>query len=214
MAVITMLGSLLFIVWIERSKTVRIVRASQPIFLLFICTGVFLMGSSIIPLSIDDEIASAYACSVSCMLVPWLYAIGFALVFAALYSKTKRVMLLLQAKRIRRIKVTARDVMLPLICLLTANVLVLSLWTALSPLRFQREYTSGQDKFGRKIESYGGCLVGSGMNHVPYIATLAFSMLEHYCLPIFRHTELVRSVQSLVNRDTLAYQWPLCCRRG
>mmetsp|Transcript_28807 Transcript_28807/g.63982 ORF Transcript_28807/g.63982 Transcript_28807/m.63982 type:complete len:151 (+) Transcript_28807:291-743(+) len=71
-----------------------------------------------------------------------------------------------------------------------------------------------QDKFGRKIESYGGCLVGSGMNHVPYIATLAFSMLEHYCLPIFRHTELVRSVQSLVNRDTLAYQWPLCCRRG
>eukprot|EP00567_Pseudictyota_dubia_P003585 CAMPEP_0197442982 /NCGR_PEP_ID=MMETSP1175-20131217/8862_1 /TAXON_ID=1003142 /ORGANISM="Triceratium dubium, Strain CCMP147" /LENGTH=948 /DNA_ID=CAMNT_0042973555 /DNA_START=106 /DNA_END=2952 /DNA_ORIENTATION=+ len=166
-------ASIVAIIWTMKNLKSRVVRASQPIFLILICVGCLLMGASIVPLSIDDEIASTRGCSISCMLVPWLYTVGFALVFAALYSKTKRITLLLQQRRVKRIKVSARDVMLPLISLLAANILVLILWTALSPMQFQRRYKVGRDRFGRYLESYGGCLVGSDGDFVPYVATLA-----------------------------------------
>ena len=45
------------------------------------------MGSSIIPLSIDDEVASTKGCDIACMAFPYLLCIGWTLVFAALFSK-------------------------------------------------------------------------------------------------------------------------------
>ena len=50
-----------------------VVRASQPIFLLIICAGTFIFGSAIIPLSIDDEIATERGCDIACMSTPWLW---------------------------------------------------------------------------------------------------------------------------------------------
>lgn len=63
-------------------RKARAVKASQPIFLLLLIGGIFLMGSSIIPLSIDDEITSAEGCTVACMAVPWLFCTGFSIAFA------------------------------------------------------------------------------------------------------------------------------------
>ena len=36
----------------------RVVKSGQPVFLEIICAGTFIMASAIIPLSIDDSIAS------------------------------------------------------------------------------------------------------------------------------------------------------------
>jgi hypothetical protein len=172
LSVLGILSSVFFGVWTLQNTSNRIVKASQPIFLVLICIGSLFMSASIIPLSIDDEIASPRACSISCMLVPWLYTTGFALVFAALYSKTKRVTMLLNQRSLRRVKVEAKDVMLPLIGLLFANILVLTLWTAISPLKWTREFTGTVDVFDREVESFGGCLVGADRSFVPYIVTL------------------------------------------
>eukprot|EP00804_Cyclotella_cryptica_P011025 CCRYP_017488-RA/>CCRYP_017488-RA protein AED:0.30 eAED:0.30 QI:710/1/0.9/1/0.44/0.3/10/542/659 len=44
--------------WTYCYRSDRVVKASQPFFLMIICMGCFVMSSSIIPLSIDDSIAS------------------------------------------------------------------------------------------------------------------------------------------------------------
>jgi len=172
LSILGILSSAFFATWTLRNTSNRIVKASQPIFLVLICIGSMLMSLSIIPLSIDDEIASPRACSISCMLVPWLYTTGFALVFAALYSKTKRVTMLLNRRTLRRVKVEAKDVMLPLVGLLFANIFVLTLWTAISPLEWTRDFTGAIDVFEREVESFGGCLNSSSRSNIPYIVTL------------------------------------------
>jgi hypothetical protein len=52
-----------FLVWTAKNRMNTIVKASQPMFLYTICAGCFLMGSTIIFSSIDDEIASQDVCS-------------------------------------------------------------------------------------------------------------------------------------------------------
>jgi len=52
------LGSIGFMVWTWFFRTDQVVKASQPVFLSMICLGTLLMGSSIVSLSIDDQIVS------------------------------------------------------------------------------------------------------------------------------------------------------------
>lgn len=69
-----------FAVWTYVNRKDRVVKASQPMFLGLICLGTFITACSIIPLSIDDSIASQRGCDIACMAVPWLFSIGFAVV--------------------------------------------------------------------------------------------------------------------------------------
>ena len=57
--------SVCFAIWTWANREKRVVRASQPIFLGIILTGVLILGSAIIPLSIDDEHHSPWACNIS-----------------------------------------------------------------------------------------------------------------------------------------------------
>ena len=114
------------------------------------------MGSAIIPLSIDDEVASEEGCDVACMSTPYLISIGFSLIFSALFAKLLRVHKLFNNKSMRRIKVDAKDVMKPLVALLFLNIIILALWTGLSPLVWVREVTAVDD-LGNPTESLGMC---------------------------------------------------------
>jgi len=148
MAAVVLLCSLTFAAWTVHRRNVHVVKASQPIFLLLLCAGTFIMGSSIIPLSIDDEHISEDGCNMGCMAAPWLGSTGFALIFAALFSKTWRVNRLFHHPQMRWVKLSAFDVMKPLLLLLLLNVAVLAVWTAFSPLEWSREVTT-EDAFGR-----------------------------------------------------------------
>jgi hypothetical protein len=75
------------LIWVVINRNLAVVMASQPPFLILICVGTFIMGTSILPLGIDESIASVKGCSIACMSVPWLIAIGFSVCFAALFSK-------------------------------------------------------------------------------------------------------------------------------
>ena len=83
--------SLLFMGWTFVHQDKRVVNASQPIFLVIVCLGTLLMGASIIPMSLDDEVVSPEGKSTACMAVPWLFALGFGVTFSALFAKTMRV---------------------------------------------------------------------------------------------------------------------------
>ena len=131
------------------------IRQSQPFFLIMVCIGSALMGSTIIPLAIDDEIASQRGCDVACMIAPWLFTVGFSFVFAALYSKLLRLNILMKnAISFNKIKVTTMDVMLPFCVLLGLNLVFLITWTAADPMYWHRSETS-------PTSSYGLCRLGS-----------------------------------------------------
>ena len=70
-------------VWTYCNRQNAVVKASQPFFLVIICVGCFVMTSSIIPLSVDDSIASQEGASmVSC----WILCIWVALFINILHS--------------------------------------------------------------------------------------------------------------------------------
>jgi len=125
-----------FIVWTKLKEKLRVVKAAQPIFLYIIAIGTLLMGSSIIPLSLDQGVASVEGASIGCIAVPWLLTCGFSMTFSALFTKTHRILTIMRnAAAFKRVKVTALDVAKPMIALLLTNIIVLAVWTGIDPMR-------------------------------------------------------------------------------
>jgi hypothetical protein len=121
MAGVILLLSIGFAVWTRRKRNTRVVKASQPLFLFIICAGCFLMGSSVIPLSFDDEIASEKGCDIACIAVPWILSIGWVISFSALFTKTHRINKIFHGANFKRIVVTPWDVMKPMMALLAGK---------------------------------------------------------------------------------------------
>jgi len=89
----------------------QVVKALQPIFLLCICVGGLVMGSSIVPLSIDDGIASQRGCDIAGMALPWLLSLGFSVAISALFAKLLRINMIISASStFRRVQVRVQDV--------------------------------------------------------------------------------------------------------
>lgn len=182
--------------WTFVKVKTRIVKASQPIFLSFICFGTLLMGASMIPLSLDDEVVSEQGASVACASFPWLLSLGWCISFSALFSKTKRINAIFHNPKFRRVKVEARDVMKPMLALLVLNVALLATWTAFAPLEWQRETTS-LDEYGRESESQGQC---SSDNPLPFfiplvvvnLGALGYAVMQAY---VARKISTVRILQ-------------------
>lgn len=73
----------------------RIISFMQPPFLMVICLGIFIMSSTIVPLSFGDGIISPEQCSNMCIAQPWLTSIGMTILFSVLFSKLWWVLRLL-----------------------------------------------------------------------------------------------------------------------
>ena len=134
------------------------VKIAQPAFLMLISTGCFIMSLSIVPLSFQEPLSPTLL-DVGCMAQLYLFSFGFVLSFSALYCKLNRVNTLLKsARQFRRLKVDVRDVMSPLIKLLTVNSIVLLSWTFIDPLRWTRhDIPNSLDVSGRITATYATC---------------------------------------------------------
>lgn len=158
LAAIIFSASLIFGGWTFYHRNKAVIKKSQPIFLLMICVGTFLMGSAIIPLSIDDSIATPEACTKACMAAPWLFCVGFTTAFAAVFSKIWRLnRLLASSKAFRRTKLEVKDVLAPFVILLTLNIIFLLVWTFVDPMYWQRMPMIGSDD---GLSSFGVCYIG------------------------------------------------------
>uniref|UniRef100_A0A7S4JMC6 G-protein coupled receptors family 3 profile domain-containing protein n=1 Tax=Odontella aurita TaxID=265563 RepID=A0A7S4JMC6_9STRA len=158
-----------FAVWVWRFWNTRVVRASQPTFLLTIITGCFLFGCTIIPLGIDDGITSQRGCDVACMSAPWLFSLGFTTIFAALFSKIWRINKIFHQANFRKITVTTRDVIVPFAVLLSFQFVCLVIWTVLDPFVWKREMVDDWS-------SVGSCQA-EGVAHVVCTSLIAASSL-------------------------------------
>eukprot|EP00977_Amphora_coffeiformis_P020446 scaffold8271_cov171-Amphora_coffeaeformis.AAC.3 len=139
--------------WVQLHKETKVIKSSQPFFLVIICIGTSVFGSSIIPLSMDDREFDEMSLDRACRSVPFLLALGWTIIFAALFSKLRRVNLVMRnAARFRRVAVSEKDVMKTFFCLFSFNVIILLIWTIQDPLFWERVELSN-------TESYGKCSV-------------------------------------------------------
>lgn len=143
---------------IYKHRTDRVVTTMQPFFLVALVIGVLVMGLSLIPLSIDDQVSSVEECSRACMAAPWLFSVGFTVAMSALFSKLWRINKLFHTHTIKRMKVREVDVMAPFAILFGLNVLFLTIWTFVSPLKWQRISIIGEpwNTYGRCFSHAGG----------------------------------------------------------
>ena len=170
LATISMVLSLGLIVWVIYNQNTAVIRKSQPLFLIMICTGTFFMSATIIPLSIDDSIASEEVCTIACMAAPWFFWIGFIFTFSALSSKIERISKLMQSsRRFKRVTVTAVDVMIPFLCLLTLTTIFLLVWTIVDPMFWVRQSVFGSTD-GRS--TFGSCAIGHSNVSIAMLACL------------------------------------------
>ena len=169
--------SIVFGVWTFKNRAVQVIRASQPIFLYIIAIGTLLMGISIIPLSVDRGASNEQGASIACMAVPWFIAMGFSLIFSALFTKTWRIYTIMKnAKKFKRIKLTVMDVIKPMAFLLSLNIIILSVWTAIDPLRSNIEIAR-TDEFDRTLESYAVCQSEYGHIFLPILLCINLGCL-------------------------------------
>lgn len=131
--------SVVFAVWVRTHRKTRIVKTLQPIFLIMICLGVLVIGTTIIPLSIDDGIASDRGCDVACMATPWLLSMGLTVSFSALFSKLWRINKLFNLRSFQRAQVREKDVLIPFSVMFALNFTFLFVWTMADPLRWVRK---------------------------------------------------------------------------
>ena len=59
--------------------------------------------------------------------------------------------------RFQRLQLTVKDALRPFLVLLTMNIILLTIWTTLSPLQWQRIPGSSVDRYGRSVDSIGIC---------------------------------------------------------
>ena len=140
-----------FTTWVIYYSHLQVVRTLQPAFLVTISVGVFVMALALIPLGIDDEIASDNWCDISCMSIPWLLSLGFTASMSALFSKLWRINRLFKAA-FRRVNLKMKNALGPFAVMFTLNFVALLLWSLISPLRWQRLYINGE-----QWNSYGTC---------------------------------------------------------
>jgi len=152
--------------WVAINRKHRVVKISQPIFLHLICFGVVVLSCAIFPLGIDDSGSTERGRDAACASIPWLVSLGLSLIFSALFSKLWRInKVFAAAATMKRVVVTAKDVLTPFAILMTLNFIVLLSWTLVDPMVFERVYTD-------ELTSYGRC-VPQGNQWKGFVATLA-----------------------------------------
>ena len=87
------------------------------------------------------------------MATPWLLSIGFTVAMSALFSKLWRINRLFNSgNNMRRTRVRAQDVGLPLVVLFLLNFVLMLTWTLVDPLLWERVEIDGAS-----WNTYGTC---------------------------------------------------------
>lgn len=167
--------------WTMRYAKRQVVRASQPIFLLVICFGTLMMASAIIPMGIqggyrdiDDDISGVDA---ACMAGPWLFSLGFAMVFSALFAKIWRIQRVMRAAESMEVKkVEPKDVFSVMVVVILVQVIILTCWQVIDPLMWQRDVLA-TDFNGYPTKSVGACQSDHILRYVTPLLVFDFLIL-------------------------------------
>eukprot|EP00980_Cylindrotheca_fusiformis_P029599 scaffold23584_cov127-Cylindrotheca_fusiformis.AAC.2 len=174
-----------FAVWTRKNESMIVVKASQPIFLYTICAGCFFMEATIISSSIDDEIGSQAVSNAFCVISPWFFCIGWILVFSALFAKVRGLNKFFHhPDPSSKIIISNKDILTPLVGLTAISIVILALWTAISPPDFERKI-SEYNIYGQPIQSSGACKYDDSLPFaiclgIVYSLVLLFAIYQSY----------------------------------
>lgn len=143
---VTMASALGFAIFVFKCRETRVVKGMQPIFLQIICCGIFIVSSTILPLSFDDEILTTSQMDKMCMSIPWLLSPGCTIVFSILFSKLWRINRLFHGQRFQHLKLTEKDVLGPFLILFSVNLILLVTWSVTDPNHWARLPVEGEGK--------------------------------------------------------------------
>eukprot|EP00567_Pseudictyota_dubia_P007638 CAMPEP_0197444824 /NCGR_PEP_ID=MMETSP1175-20131217/10194_1 /TAXON_ID=1003142 /ORGANISM="Triceratium dubium, Strain CCMP147" /LENGTH=1207 /DNA_ID=CAMNT_0042975677 /DNA_START=307 /DNA_END=3930 /DNA_ORIENTATION=+ len=125
--------------WVYANRRTRIVRSAQPQFLYLLCFGSMLSASSIAFTSYDESYGwSEDKLSAACVAFPWLFTMGYIIIYASLYMKLLRIHCVLQFRKNRQ-GVPLRQIAWPFVILLLLAAAALTVWTVVDPFTWVRE---------------------------------------------------------------------------
>ena len=202
--VVILATSLFFAGWVKKNRNAPAVVTMQPNFLVALCSGIFIIGLAIVPMSLDDEVMrTENGCNFACMLSPWLLCSGLTISFSALISKLWRVNKIFGARALRRMVVRERDVLAPFAILSTVNTCLLLVWTVIDPLRWERR-ALGDDTWN----TYGACVTGHvGKIVFHMIAGVNVSALIYLCFHAYQARNLSESLSESKYIGFAIFSW-------
>lgn len=172
-----------------------------------ICASSLPLASAIIPLTVDLGITSQEGANAACMSYPWLLALGFSLTFSALFTKTYRIVKIMEnARRFKRIKLTASDVMKPMVVLLLINIIILLVWSIIDPITHETIVVE-QDPFGRSTNTYGVCSSQHQTIFICVLGVINLGILLFAVLQAYR----ARNISTELQESTYIFQAMALC---
>lgn len=142
--------------WTIYFRGSKVVRRSQWSFLITFLVGNALSASAILPLMID----SGPTVNVACMIVPWLYSVGFVITVTSLMVKTYRVIKIFDNQELRKVRITDSQLFGTIFLFVIVDMIILASWTITDPLVSKLTIDS-TDSFGNPTESHRMCSTNS-----------------------------------------------------
>mmetsp|Transcript_19261 Transcript_19261/g.47630 ORF Transcript_19261/g.47630 Transcript_19261/m.47630 type:complete len:876 (+) Transcript_19261:112-2739(+) len=170
---IQFITSLFFAGWTIWNAKTQIVKASQPMFLHLINFGCFVLSLSILPQTVQGEYRyyedpvtrqltdtpdeSVFNVDKACVAFPWLFGLGFGIVFSALFAKIYRIQkIVVLASQFRRKIVSITDVLPVIGVVLAIESVILLAFTLADPFVWEREVIRMSED-GLTLQSAGRC---------------------------------------------------------
>jgi 7 transmembrane sweet-taste receptor of 3 GCPR len=89
---VTMVASMASIIWTVYYRHSHVVDSAQPLFLISVSIGAFIMVSSVVALGFEETLVERHeSLNSACMAIPWLYFIGTSVALSGLLAKTEAV---------------------------------------------------------------------------------------------------------------------------
>jgi ABC-type branched-subunit amino acid transport system substrate-binding protein len=189
---------LAFIIWAFVKRTHAVVIASQRSFLTLIAVGTIISSSAILPIVFDDEdiindatyynrsddvsLRGAYQkANIACMSTVVLYSVGFVLTYSSLACKIYRVKKIFNNPKMKKVTVTAGQLVLVIGVCLAIDLAIIIAWFATAPLVYTRKIIE-RDYYGSPLISTGQCVSGNSTVFLALLAVFQLILLIWGCV--------------------------------
>lgn len=152
-----------YMVWVWRNRRDTVVTMAQPEALWLLCIGAIISTSAIIPLTLAEAAPgeSTDGASKACRSIPFLYSLGWVLMYSSLTAKSWRLLKVARnAQAARRAKVPVKEMYAVIAVIFAVDLAILLAWILIAPLEYARSdvSTTLDEATGvLTIETIGAC---------------------------------------------------------
>merc|ERR1719469_901177 len=139
--------------------------------------------------------------------MPWLLSVGFVLTFSALFSKILKVNTIVQASlRFKRVKLSLVDVLKPLVALSLINLILLSIWALVDPVKWVR---TAAEETNKSWNTYGACKAEGKASYIfiTLILLINFGSLVMTLFQAYQARDIIDSISESKYIGIAAVSW-------